>query len=274
VPELFAKDAIVRRINAEPAIVLGAGRALLLQIAHPAVAQGVADHSDFRTDPFGRLLGTMEALNAVVFGSEELALAIGRRVQQIHEHVVGPTYRADDIDSLVWVHATLCDSALDARRRFVGPIDDDDIVTYYEQMKLVARMFGVPPAALPPAWRDFRAYFDEMVATLAVTDVGRRLAADIVQPPLPLMLQLGLLPLTLLHRLVAIGSTPEPVRSRLGLRWTAPQRRALESIETACRAACTATPRRIRVAPTAVGSELLLRQAKRHMLTGTGGDWS
>ena len=261
--EFFSKDAIVRRINAEPAIMLGAGRALLLQVAHPAVAQGVADHSDFRTDPFGRLLGTVEALNAVVFGSEQLALEIGRRVQRIHEHVVGATYRANDIDSLVWVHATLCDSALDARRRFVGPVDDDVTEAYYEQMKRVAAVFGVPSVALPPTWSDFRAFFDETVATLPVGDVGRRLAADIVQPPFPLALQVGLLPLTAFHRLVAIGTTPEPVRTRLGFRWKASHRRALGSIETASRAACAATPMAIRAAPTALGSRLLLRYGRR-----------
>jgi uncharacterized protein (DUF2236 family) len=262
VTEFFAKNTIIRRINAEPAIVLGAGRALLLQVAHPAVAQGVADHSDFRADPFGRLRGTVEALNGVVFGSEQNAVAIGRRVQAMHEHIVGATYRANDIDNLVWVHATLCDSALDARRRFVGPIDDNDVDTYYEQMKVVATVFGVPAGALPPAWSDFRAYFDEMITALPVSEVGRRLAADIVQPPVPLVLRLGLLPLTTLHQLVAIGTTPEPIRRRLGFRWTTSHQFALESIETTSRAACAVTPRAIRVAPTAVGSWLLLRRTR------------
>ena len=96
--DFFPRGSVSRRINAEPAIICGAGRALLLQVAHPAVAQGVADHSDFRDNPFRRLQGTLEALNAVVYGSDALAFAVGRRVAQLHDHVVGETYRVKRSD--------------------------------------------------------------------------------------------------------------------------------------------------------------------------------
>ena len=98
VTDFFPRGSVSRRINAEPAIICGAGRALLLQVAHPAVAQGVADHSDFRDNPFRRLQGTLEALNAVVYGSDALAFAVGRRVAQLHDHVVGETYRVKRSD--------------------------------------------------------------------------------------------------------------------------------------------------------------------------------
>ena len=75
----FPRGSVIRRVNIEPAIMFGAGRALLLQLAHPAVAQGVDDHSDFKGNPFKRLQGTLEATYAVVFGSDELAHGVGRR---------------------------------------------------------------------------------------------------------------------------------------------------------------------------------------------------
>ena len=79
----FAPDSVIRRVNAEPAVGFGAGRALLLQLAHPAVAQGVQDHSEFKKNPFKRLQGTLEAVAGVVFGSRELGDGIGRRVRWI-----------------------------------------------------------------------------------------------------------------------------------------------------------------------------------------------
>jgi uncharacterized protein (DUF2236 family) len=262
--DFFAKDSVIRRVNSEPLIMLGAGRALLLQVAHPAIAQGVADHSNFRNAPFRRLQGTVEALNAIVFGTEELAVAVGRRVQEIHEHVIGETYRANDVDNLVWVHATLCDSALDAQRRFVGPISADHIAGYYEQMKRVAQLFGVPFDALPATWSDFRTYFDRTVDSLRVSEVGRQLAVDIVQPRLPIVVGVAMAPLTAVHHLVAIGTTPTPLRRQFGFAWGARQQHMLEAIETMSRIACGATPRSMRIAPTAISGRLLRLQARTH----------
>lgn len=261
--DFFPRGSVIRRINAEPAILFGAGRALLLQVAHPAVAQGVADHSDFRDNPFRRLQGTLEALNAVVYGSEALARAVGRRVAQLHDHVVGPTYRANDVENLVWVHATLCDSALEAYRRFVGPLSATDISTYYDEMKRVAEVFGIPAGELPETYSDFAAYFADMVETMPVNDVGRRLAADIVRPPLPLLVGAPLAPLVGVHGIVAIGTTPEPVRSRLDLPWNSYEQCALSVLETASRATCSVIPRPVRTLPTAISGALLFSRTGR-----------
>jgi uncharacterized protein (DUF2236 family) len=261
VTDFFPGGAVIRRINAEPAILFGAGRALLLQVAHPVVAQGVADHSDFRDNPFRRLQGTLEALNAVVYGSEELALAIGMRVAQLHDHVVGPTYRANDVENLVWVHSTLCDSALEAYRRFVGPLGASDASTYYDEMKRVAEVFGIPAVALPDTLADFRTYFAGMVETMSVTDVGRHLAADIVRPPLPLLVGATLAPLVGVHRLVAVGTTPEPIRERLDLRWKAYEQYALTFLETVSRTASIAIPRPLRALSTSITGSWMLAHA-------------
>ncbi len=263
--EMFPKDSVIRRVSAEPALFLGAGRALLLQLAHPSVAQGVADHSDFQHNPFKRLLGTLEATLSVVFGSKDLADGVGRRIGWIHDHVTGPTYRANDPENLLWVHATLLDTALVCHERFVGPLSPGDLAEYYDEMAVVAEVFGCPRSEQPADIEAFRLYFDEMVHKIEVTDVGRSLATDIVRPKLPGRLDIPLAPALALHRLVAIGTTPEPLRQRFGFRWTSRQDRALDCFERAAAAVTRWTPRPARVAPGALTTRALMRQARRHL---------
>ncbi len=261
---LFARDSVIRRVTQEPAIMFGSGRALLLQLAHPAVAQGVADHSDFQSNPFKRLLGTLEATYAVVMGSEELAAGVGRRIGRIHDHVTGPTYEANDPANLLWVHATLFDSALSCYERLVRPLSPADAETFYEEMAVVAEVFGCRRADQPATLSEYRVWFDEQVRTIEVTDTGRRLAADIVRPPLPLPLRIGFAPAIAVHRLVAIGTTPERLREQLGFDWDDRRQRRLDRIESVARTSFRITPRPLRIAPGWVSGRGLLWLAGRH----------
>ena len=263
--DMFPPDSVIRRVNAEPAIVLGAGRALLLQLAHPAVAQGVADYSDFQHNPFKRLRGTLEATNAVVFGSEELAAGVGRRIRWIHDHVTGPSYRANDPENLMWVHATLTETALGCYERIVERLSAPDRETYYQEMKVVAETFGCPLDAQPPDLAAFSAYFDERVRTIEVTDVGRRLAGDIVRPTLPGRLHVPLAPALALQGILAIGLLPEPLRRGFGFAWTDDDQRRLERLLRTARAITRAVPQRLRVAPGNLNGRYLLRLARRHV---------
>jgi uncharacterized protein (DUF2236 family) len=265
VAEFFPKDSVIRRVNAEPAVMFGSGRALLLQVAHPAVAQGVADHSDFARAPLRRLQGTMEAMYAVVFGSEELALEVGERIRQIHARIVGRTYRASDTENLMWVHATLCDSALGAYGRLVGRLSPADCEAYYQQMKQVGEVFGVPRDAQPSTLAGFGEYFRHMTETLTVSEVGRHLAAEIVQPSLPSVIGVPLAATVAVHRLVAVGTTPERLRDQLGFTWRRSDQRALQTIETIARTTFALTPTSLRTAPLSVIGQLLLRRARRHV---------
>jgi uncharacterized protein (DUF2236 family) len=258
--DLLPPNSLIRRVNAEPVVLFGAGRALLLQVAHPAVAQAVADHDTFPGNPFGRLFGTVDAMYSVVFGSEALATAVGDRVHALHERVVGATYRANDMENLVWVHATLCDSVLAAHARFGRALDADATGRYLDEMKIVAELFGVPRSALPSTACDFREYVDATVATLGVTDVGRQLAAQIVSPPFALPVALSLALPIALHRLVSIGTTPTRLRRALGLPWSAAEERLLDATAFASRAAFTLIPRALRVAPVGVLGRLSMRR--------------
>src|SRR2546429_971329 len=118
-PGLYADDSITRRVNREDVLLLGGGRALLMQLAHPKVAAGVDEHSDFRAHPMRRLRRTIRMTMAIVFGDRETALTAARAVNQTHGRVRGHDYRALDPDLLLWVHATLVDSALVTYDTFV-----------------------------------------------------------------------------------------------------------------------------------------------------------
>src|SRR5438477_3387872 len=93
---LFPRHAIIRQVNGEGVLLLGGGRALLMQLAHPSVAAGVGDHSDFRADPFTRLRRTLEASYTMVFGTEEEARRVAAGIRAVHDRVVGPGYSAND----------------------------------------------------------------------------------------------------------------------------------------------------------------------------------
>lgn len=262
---MFPPDSVIRRVNAEPALLFGAGRALLLQLAHPAVAQGVQDHSEFKRNPFARLQGTLEAVNAVVFGSEKLAEGVGRRVRWIHDFVSGPAYAANDPVNLLWVHATLLETALRCYEDLVEPLSAVDAETYYSEMMRVALAFGLPLEDQPPTLVAFGRYFDETVAAMEVSDVGRDLASFIVDPTLPLNLHVPLRPLLKTQRTVSIGTLPVSLREQLGFEWNPRDQARLERVQRRARGAFRATPRAIRTVPTRLNGVQLLWMAERHV---------
>jgi uncharacterized protein (DUF2236 family) len=266
--DFFPKDSVIRRVNAEPALFFGAGRALLLQLAHPAVAQGVADHSDFQSNPFRRLQGTLEATYAVVFGSEDLARAVGRRIYRIHDFVTGTSYRANDPANLLWVHATLTDSALKAYTEMVEELSPDDADTYYREMKQVAEVFGLQEADQPANLVEFQGYFDEMVRALRVSEQGRRLGYDVLYPSLPGGLRSALAPALALNRLVAVGTTPAPLREQFGFTWNRRREQRLRRAQSTAAGVFRLAPRPMRTTPGWVNGRMLLWQAGRRVRGG------
>jgi uncharacterized protein (DUF2236 family) len=181
-------------------LLLGAGpRALLLQIAHPLVAAGVADHSDFRTDPWQRLAGTLRSYLRIVYGTADAARDEIRRLGDLHRGVRGEvtepfarqrhgrTYSALDPDLSLWVHATLVDSTIVAYDAWLEPLGRAARARYYQETLPVGRAFGIPEALLPPNLDAFEAYLATMLAPggpIEVGPVARELADAITHPPL------------------------------------------------------------------------------------------
>src|SRR5262245_23196962 len=154
---VFGPSSVIWRIDREAAIFLGAGRALLLQLAHPWVAAAISEHSRTFADPIGRLHRTFEVVFTLVFGSLDQALAAARRLHRRHSAIqghllatVGPfaagsPYQANQLSALRWVQATLTDTAVLVYNLMLGPLLLDDRERYYAESKLFAALFGIPP---------------------------------------------------------------------------------------------------------------------------------
>jgi len=245
---LFPEDAVIRRVSGEPILLLGGGRALLMQLAHPQVAAGVADHSGFEKDPFGRLQRTLEATYTIVFGTTEEADLVARQLWAVHEHVTGPGYRANDPELLMWVHATLVDTALRVHARFLRPLSGKDAERYYQDSMVVAEVLGVPRDLQPPSLVAFGRYMRHMVGTLEVTDTARQLADAVLHPRLPFVAEPGLA----FARELTAGLLPRPLRQQFGLGWDRNRKAALLLAGSASRTVLPRVPSIVRRAPVTV----------------------
>src|SRR5436305_3812749 len=160
---LYPEGSITRRVNRENVLLLGGGRALLMQLAHPAIAAGVDEHSDFRARPIRRLQRTVRMTMAIVFGDGETARAAAQAVNRVHGRVRGEGYHALDPDLLLWVHATLVDSALVTYETFVQRLAPREREDFYQESKALGELLRIPPADFPPRLADFKAYISRMV---------------------------------------------------------------------------------------------------------------
>lgn len=186
----FGPESQVWRVNRESAIFLGAGCALLLQLAHPAVAQAIGDHSPVRHDPFGRYLRTMRPVFTMVFGTVDQALAQARAIYRIHERISGALparvgefpegyiYRAVDARAALWVYATLFHTALRCYELVLPPLTGAERDCFYGEGRRFAALFGIPDALLPADWRAFEVYMRKMTQSgaLAAGPAGRGVA--------------------------------------------------------------------------------------------------
>jgi uncharacterized protein (DUF2236 family) len=187
---LFEPGSISWRVDREAVVLAGGTCALLLQLAHPAVAAGVEAHSDFRADPFARLRRTLGASWAIIFGDRPAAERAIQRINAVHELVTGivsetgSPYRALDPELLLWVHATLVDTALRMHDRFVAPLDEAEMDAYHLEAAEVAVRLGIPEPMLPPSIAGLRGWMDEMITSgqVQVGWTARRLLPSILYP--------------------------------------------------------------------------------------------
>ena len=227
----FTPESVIRRVGSTPVTpFLGGGTAVLLQVAHPLVAAGVAEHSDFRHDLWRRLARTLRALYLITFGTKQEADRAGAAVQTVHEHVHGVTserlgafpagtpYSARDPELMLWVHATLVEASLSAYERFQQPLAPEQRERYYREMAVVARIFGTPASVVPRTLADFRDYFREQIEgeTIEVTPTAREIAGVVLKAPLPLPMQV----FGPAHRVATAAQLPPRLRREYGLGWT------------------------------------------------------
>lgn len=213
---LFGPASEIWRVNRERVVLLGGPAAAVLQVAHPQVARGVANHSQFRHDPIGRLSRTLDAMYAVAFGDREAVEAVRRGVAAMHAKVRGPGYSAFDPGAQLWVMATLIMGSVQMFQRFVGTLTASELDAFLAENARTGKVFGLDPNHLPQPWAAFEKYYQSMVhgGELGSDPLCAEMAHEVLHPRTPV----GMRVLSPVFQALASELLPEDliVRLRLG----------------------------------------------------------
>ncbi len=220
---LFGPDSVAWRLHADPVMLIGGLRALLIQACEPRAMAGVVQHSGFRDDPWGRLRRTSEFVLGTTYGDTATAHRLVRRVRTVHRTVVGvdpvtgQDYSASDPDLLLWIHAVEVHSFLTAYRAYAGRVSSDDANRYVSEMAQVARLVGLPSRRTPMTYAALSGYL-RSIDGLQVTPAAREGLRFLMFPPMPLRFR----PLWAVPVTAAVAILPRRIRRLYGLPWLAP----------------------------------------------------
>jgi uncharacterized protein (DUF2236 family) len=246
--------------------VFGARSTLLLQVAHPVVGAGVADHSDFLSDRWGRLQRTMEStFDFLGYRGEERGRTEAARLREIHRDIKGVDaggrrYHALNPEAYLWVHATLYRGMVETQRVFGRPLSPVKEAALFREWRDLALALGITERHLPDGPAAFRAYFAGMVEDRLerndTVDLLIRLDRKPLPPPpnwpLPRTVWTGLaLPPGRVLRKTGIATLPPVLRDRFGLRWTSADQRRFDVLARGVRLAGALTPEPLRHSPVA-----------------------
>lgn len=215
---IFECDSVIRRVFGDAACLFGAGTALLLQLAHPSIARAVYEHSDYANRPLDRLLGTLYATSAVVFGSRDDARRIGDEVRDVHARVTGSGYEASDPELVCWVNATLLGTAVQMYERIVAPLSPTDLDALTLEARRVGEVFGCPLVAQPGGWSAFSSYWETTVASLTVTEDARSVAWSLLGR-VGLPVRPAWIPTVAVSRAITAATLPPRLRDDYRLPW-------------------------------------------------------
>lgn len=244
-----------RRINAEASLLGGAGYAVLLQIAHPSVARGVAEHSDFASQPLDRLRGTLYYVYGTAQGTAEERERVHSIVRAMHRKVRGPGYDALDPDLLLWVAATLHRSALRLHELTIAELTEEERAGFLREAAVYATALGLPPEQWPRDPAEFDAYWERAFARLEVGPQAQKLARELFRPNNRL-----LWPLTLTQRFLSGGLLTPELRSEFDIPWSEAHQRRFDRLMRLTRAVYPRLPRTVRALP----STLYMRSLRKN----------
>ncbi|HET6654740.1 MAG TPA: oxygenase MpaB family protein [Gammaproteobacteria bacterium] len=233
-------------IAGEGILLAGGMRAILLQVAHPAVGRGVAEHSNFTDRPMDRLRATMTYVYCMAFGSRAEKRAIRSQVNAVHRHINGPGYDAFDPELQLWVAATLYDTALTLYERWIRPLDDEMAEIIYRQYRVLGTALQMREEQWPADRAAFRAYWNDMIPRLEVTDAARAVCRDLFHPPSVPMPVRATMPL---NRLVTAALLPAPIREAYNIEWNARRQRRFNRFSNSVSLVYPLVPRAIRQFP-------------------------
>ena len=246
------RDGVVWRISGDARIFGASGYALLLQVTHPSVGAGVSQHSNFKEDPWGRLLRTLDYTSSVIYGGPDLAWEVGRRVREMHKRIKGvrpdgERYHALEPRPYAWVHATLADAIVRAHNLFCSPaLTPGQTEEFWSEWRRMGRLIGVRYGDLPDTWPGLLDYFDEMVESeLQDTEAAQDVLVSLLRPnapPLPglrrdLVWRVVSWPSTKAGSLATLGMLPPLLRRRLGVEWGATEERRFRRLAAITRRA-------------------------------------
>jgi uncharacterized protein (DUF2236 family) len=198
---LFGPGSVTWRVHAEPILALAGLRSLYFQGLHPRAVAGMTQNSVYKSDPWGRLLRTIQYVGTTVYGTTAQAEEAGRRIRALHARFTavdpdtGETFRIDSPELLRWVHVTEVESFLTTARRAGVDLSDADADAYYAEQRRVAALVGLDPATVPGSVAEVDAYFEQIRPQLRMTREAADTLLFLSAPPLPK--RLGLTPVRL-----------------------------------------------------------------------------
>ena len=260
----MSANAEMRRVAREGALLAGGARAILLQVAHPAVGRGVAEHSDFTARPLDRLRATLTYVYCVTFGTPEEIAAMSAQVTAAHRTVAGPGYRATDPELQLWVAATLYDTAMVVYEELFGPLERGAADELYRQYAALGTALQVPAGMWPADRVSFGDFWQRLIDTLEVSDDARRVARDLLGASgAPLLLKAAVP----LNRFLTTAWLPEPIRRQYDLGWGAGQQRLYDAALKVSAPLYRLIPVPLREAP----KTYYLRDMRRQVTRGRAG---
>lgn len=209
--------------GAEVILLAGAGRAILLQLANPSVGRGVAENSTFAQRPLDRLNSTLTYVYGTVYGNEEQANEVRRRVNRAHAPVrragdgSSAGYSAFDPKLQLWVAATLYDTARTVIEKIYGPLDGDTADAVYQHYARLGTALQLPPDMWPKDRAAFARYWQEQLTCLSAGDGALSVAKDLLHPANVPWWYHAIMPTA---RFLTAGFLPAPLRQDFGLQWS------------------------------------------------------
>ena len=272
--------SVLRRVHSERAVGLFFGqRALMIGALNPLAFTGTIEHTRGRMKPFARLAHTGKAFETIFFGTRVEADRTLEWIAGLHERVVGelpedagPTpagtpYSAYDPELMLWTMAVIADSAPLFYELLVEELSDPEREQLWQDYVLFAELFGMPRDAAPATWREFRAWWEETLASerMHLTDTARYVGyATAFEIPLPGIYA----PAKRVHDLIMLGSLPPRVRELYGLGWSRPQELAFRVAVAAMRRSRPLVPGAVRQGSNADAYDLVARTERRRLERG------
>jgi uncharacterized protein (DUF2236 family) len=188
---LFGPDSVTWKLHEEPILLLAGLRSLYLQALHPRAVAGVAQNSNFKADPWGRLMRTSAYVGTTIYGTTAEVELASSRLRRLHSRLsavdprTGERFRVDEPDLLRWVHITEVESFLTTARRAGLALTDDEVDRYYTEQLRSAELVGLDPSTVPSTAAEVAAYYEEIRPELGLSKDGADTMLFLTVPPVP-----------------------------------------------------------------------------------------